>query len=50
MAASDGDLGSLASDPRWRAPRTRPDSRAWTDDYSDLVSYLRLIPLRPGTS
>ena len=47
MAASADDLGSLASDPRWREPRTRPDSRAWTDDYSDLVSYLRPIRFRP---
>ena len=44
MAASDGDLGALAADPRWRRPRMRPDSRAWTDDYSDLVNYLRLMP------
>ncbi len=47
MASSAGDLGSLASDPRWQEPRTRPDSRAWTDDYSDLVSYLRPIRFRP---
>jgi hypothetical protein len=47
MAASEGDLGSLAADLRWQVPRTRPDSRAWTDDYSDLVNYLRLIPRWP---
>jgi hypothetical protein len=41
LAASERDLGSLASDPRWRRPRTRPGSRAWTDDYSDLTRYLR---------
>src|SRR5262249_42843030 len=41
MAAGENDLGSLASDPRWRRPRIRPDSRAWTDEYSDLARYLR---------
>jgi hypothetical protein len=47
MAASEGDLGPLASDSRWRPPRIRPGSRAWTDDESDLVSYLRRGPVRP---
>jgi spermidine synthase len=46
MAASESDLGSLASDRRWQRPRSRPDSRVWTDDYSDLASYVRLRPLR----
>jgi hypothetical protein len=48
MTANAGDLGSLATDPRWREPRTRPNSRAWTDDYSDVVNYFRPIPLRLG--
>ena len=49
MAADERDLGGLAEDPRWRAPRTHPDSRAWTDDYSDLTSYFRWRPVRrPG--
>ncbi len=47
MGSSADDLGSLASDPRWQEPRTRSDSRAWTDDYSDLVNYFRPISLRP---
>jgi hypothetical protein len=46
MAATERDLGSLASDPRWRLPALRPDSRVWTDDYSDLASYLHWIPWR----
>jgi hypothetical protein len=49
MAASEGDLGKLTSDPRWREPRTRADSRAWTDDYSDLARYLRWSPVRRPT-
>ncbi len=49
MAANDGDLGPLADAPPWQLPRTRADSRAWTDDYSDLVNYLRLMPRRRKT-
>jgi hypothetical protein len=41
MAATEADLGGLYSDPRWRPPRTRPGSRAWTDDFSDLARYFR---------
>jgi hypothetical protein len=48
MAASADDLEGLASDPRWRLPVPRPNSRAWTDDYSDLARYLRWMPGRPG--
>ena len=44
MAANETDLGSLASDARWQAPRLRPGSAVWTDDYSDLASYLLFIP------
>jgi SAM-dependent methyltransferase len=40
MAASEADLPGLADDPRWGLPRRRPGSSAWTDDYSDLASYL----------
>jgi hypothetical protein len=47
MAADERDLGDLAADSRWREPRTRPESRAWTDDYSDLARYLRWMPVRP---
>ena len=48
MAATDGDLGALASDSRWWLPTPRPHARAWTDDYSDLASYLHWMPRRPG--
>jgi hypothetical protein len=44
MAAAERDLGALASDPRWESSAPRPGSRVWTDDYSDLASYLILIP------
>ena len=46
MAATERDLGSLAADPRWRAPCPAPGSAVWTDDYSDLASYLLLTPGR----
>jgi hypothetical protein len=45
-AKSATDLGELAVDPRWQPPRTRPNSRAWTDRYSDLASYLVLSSSR----
>ncbi len=44
MAASDNDLGGLAGDTRWRSPALRRGSAVWTDDYSDLASYLILVP------
>ncbi len=44
MAATETDLASLAVDPRWQPPALRPGSRVWTDDYSDLASYLLLTP------
>jgi hypothetical protein len=40
MAANETDLGSLATDSRWQIPALRPNSAVWTDDYSDLASYL----------
>ena len=46
MAATDADLGSLASDVRWRRLSLRPNARVWTDDDSDLARYLRWIPRR----
>ena len=42
MAASEADLGSLAADARWQSPTLRLGSAVWTDDYSDLASYLLL--------
>jgi hypothetical protein len=41
MAANQTDLGSLAADARWQPPTLRPRSAVWTDDYSDIASYLR---------
>jgi spermidine synthase len=42
MAGHESDLGHLGTDPRWQAPRIRPGAWVWTDDYSDLASYLVL--------
>ena len=42
LAETEGDLGELAFDPRWRCPAPRLKSRVWTDDYSDVASYLLL--------
>ncbi len=44
LAATESDLGSLAADPRWRHPVQRAGSAVWTDDYSDVASYLLLTP------
>jgi hypothetical protein len=40
MAVNESGLGTLASDARWQAPTLRRGSAVWTDDYSDLASYL----------
>ena len=48
MAEREADIPGLADDPRWRRPRRRPGSTAWTDDYSDLASYLVLRPRWAG--
>jgi hypothetical protein len=40
MAANETDLGRLTTDSRWQIPALRPRSAVWTDDYSDLASYL----------
>jgi hypothetical protein len=42
MARRQSDLGELAANPRWQAPRARPQAKAWTDDYSEVASYLLL--------
>ncbi len=44
LAATDGGLGALTTDTRWRRPLLGPDTRVWTDDYSDLARYLRWMP------
>lgn len=46
IVAAERHLGTLAFDPRWRTPTIRPGSTAWTDDYSDVASYLMLTPGR----
>jgi hypothetical protein len=46
MAAAESDLGSVAADPRWRRAVTRGGSAVWTDDYSDVASYLVWAPGR----
>jgi hypothetical protein len=44
LAVTERDLDNLAADPRWRSPALRPGATLWTDDYSDLASYLILTP------
>jgi hypothetical protein len=40
LARTESDLGVLADSPRWQVPVPRPRARVWTDDYSDVASYL----------
>src|SRR5271157_5728640 len=42
MARNSSDLEALRKDSRWRALRAVPGSRVWTDDFSNIVSILRL--------
>ncbi len=46
MAVAEQDLGGLEINTRWQRSTSRPGSRVWTDDYSDLASYLILTPGR----
>jgi spermidine synthase len=39
MAHRDADLGPLATDPVWVAPRVRPDEPVWTDDFSNIIEH-----------
>jgi SAM-dependent methyltransferase len=41
MAHNPGDLGSLASNARWKPPQVPPETRVWTDDYSNLLHVIR---------
>jgi SAM-dependent methyltransferase len=41
-ARSRGDLGPLASDPRWRAVQPTSTPTVWTDDFSNPLALLRL--------
>ena len=45
MAETEADLGPLAVDGRWLKGAPRTGARAWTDDFSDLASYLILTPI-----
>jgi hypothetical protein len=49
MAEAETDFGGLTDDPRWRVPRLRRDSAVWTDDFSDLASTIRWMPLQTRT-
>ncbi len=42
LARSDDDLGPLARDERWVRAEPAPDARPWTDDFSNVLSVLRL--------
>ena len=42
MARNVGDLGSLAKDARWSTPAIRASTPLWTDDFSNILSVLRL--------
>ncbi len=44
MARSAADLGSIASDPRWKTPAIPPSTPLWTDDFSNILSVLSLNP------
>jgi hypothetical protein len=41
IARAPEHLAPLVADPRWTRLRRRPDQRAWTDDFSNLVGALR---------
>jgi hypothetical protein len=42
MARKSDDLEALWSDPRWSVLPAVPGSKVWTDDFSNIVSVLRL--------
>ena len=43
MARRPEDLGDLASDPRWVPLTARRNTPLWTDDFSNVVSVLRIL-------
>jgi hypothetical protein len=47
LGRSENDLGEIAGDPRWKRPRVRVGARPWSDDYSDLASYLLIFSRKP---
>jgi hypothetical protein len=46
MARNPRDLGSLAGDRRWVAPAVSVSTPLWTDDFSNILSALRLTSPR----
>jgi hypothetical protein len=42
FARTDAPLAFLRGQPGWRTPEPKPGVRAWTDDYSNLLSVLRI--------
>jgi len=44
MARNASELGSLANDPRWSTPAIPTSTPLWTDDFSNILSVLRLEP------
>jgi hypothetical protein len=42
MARRLEDFGSLSTDSRWRRLEGARDARVWTDDYTDIVSTLKV--------
>ena len=43
MARQDESVGSVASDTRWRRATSRRGVGMWTDDYSNIVSVLKIL-------
>ena len=42
MAREPGDLAALAHDPRWKPLPAVSGARVWTDDFSNVVSIIKL--------
>jgi hypothetical protein len=41
LSRQPANLAHLIQDERWASLRARPDSRVWTDDFSDVFSVFR---------
>jgi len=41
MARSHADLGQLSADNRWSLLSGAPEARAWSDDFSNVLSVYR---------
>jgi hypothetical protein len=42
VVRDERDLGPLAVDARWRTPENSAATPLWTDDFSNILSVLRL--------